>query len=272
MIYPNICLGCMEEKDRELACRHCGYEEGFAAESLLQLPPGTVLQDKYLIGRVLGQGGFGITYLALDTTLHLKLAIKEYLPQELATRSGDRINVTVNKASLSEQFEYGLTRFLEEARTLARFIEHPNVVSVRDYFEANGTAYLVMNYHDGLTLESYLDHRGGKIPVEQTLSIFMPVLDALKEVHGAGILHRDISPDNLLIDNRGRVIVIDFGAARQEIREKSKAMSVILKAGYAPEEQHRSRGEQGPWTDIYAVSATIYRAMSEKNLLKQLIV
>jgi serine/threonine protein kinase len=259
---PEICLGCMEEKGPESICQRCGYEANTVTESLLHLPPGTLLQDKYLIGRVLGQGGFGITYLALDTTLRLKLAIKEYLPQELATRSGDRRMVTAYKADLNEQFEYGLVRFLEEARILARFVEHPNVISVRDYFEANGTAYLVMSYLEGLTLENYLDYQGGKISIEQTLAIFMPVLDALKEVHSVGILHRDISPDNLLIDNRGRVIVIDFGAARQEVRGKSKMMSVILKAGYAPEEQHRSRGVQGPWTDIYAVSATIYRAIT----------
>jgi serine/threonine protein kinase len=262
MNISNICLGCMEEKGPESICQQCGYEAGSEAESLLHLPPGTMLQDKYLVGRVLGQGGFGITYLALDTTLHLKLAIKEYLPQELATRSLDRQVVTAYKADLNEQFKYGLARFLEEARILARFVEHPNVISVRDYFEANGTAYLVMNYLEGLTLENYLSFRGGRIPVEEALAIFMPVLDALKEVHQVGILHRDISPDNLLIDNRGRVTVIDFGAARQEVRGKSKMLSVILKAGYAPEEQHRSRGEQGPWTDIYAVSATIYRAIT----------
>ncbi len=136
----------MEEKGTAKNCLNCGHEEGTAPESLLHLPPGTILKHKYLLGRVLGQGGFGITYLAFDKTLKLKLAIKEYLPQQLATRTGRTHKVTVYKASLSEDFNYGLTRFLEEAQTLARFIEHPNVVSVRDYFEANGTAYLVMNY------------------------------------------------------------------------------------------------------------------------------
>jgi serine/threonine protein kinase len=251
-----------------LTCPYCGYEEGAAPESLLHLPAGTVLQGKYLLGRVLGQGGFGITYLAWDMTLNLKLAIKEYLPQQLATRTGNDSRVTVYKDSLAAQFSYGMTKFLEEARTLARFNEHPNIVTVRDYFEANNTAYLVMNHHEGVTLQSYLDSKSGRIPVAQALAIFMPVLDALKEVHRAGILHRDISPDNLLIDRSGRVVLIDFGAARQAMGEKSKSLSVIMKAGYSPPEQYQSKGKQGPWTDIYAVAATIYRAITAKAPLE----
>ncbi len=258
----NLCLSCMEKKGVAKTCPHCGWVEGSAPESALHLPPGTVLQEKYLMGRALGQGGFGITYLAYDTTLNIKLAIKEYMPQQLATRTGGERTVTVFKKSLAEEFNYGMNKFLEEARTLARFNEHPNIVTVRDYFEANNTAYLVMNYHEGVTLQSYLESKGGKIEVEQALNIFMPVLDALKEVHAAGILHRDISPDNLLIDTRGRVVLIDFGAARQAMGEKSRSMSVIMKAGYSPEEQYRSKGEQGPWTDIYAVAATFYQAIT----------
>ncbi len=258
----DLCLGCMEEGGTAATCPHCGFPAGGGPESLLHLPPGTVLEDKYILGRVLGQGGFGITYLAWDKVLSLKLAIKEYLPQQLATRTGGERTVTVFKQSLKEEFIYGKTKFLEEARTLARFIEHPNIVSVRDYFEANGTAYLVMNHHDGVTLHSYLQSRGGRIEAAQAVQIFMPVLDALKVVHALGILHRDISPDNLLINTAGRVILIDFGAARQAMGEKSRSLSVIMKAGYSPEEQYRSRGKQGPWTDIYAVAATMYRAVT----------
>jgi len=252
----------MEEMGAGNTCPHCGYGEGASPESLLHLPPGTVLQNKYLLGRVLGQGGFGITYLAWDTTLNIKLAIKEYLPQQLATRSAGQNTVTVYKSSLAPEFRYGLNKFLEEARTLARFNEHPNIVTVRDYFEANNTAYLVMNHHQGVTLQSYLDSKGGKISVEQALEIFMPVLDALKEVHAAGILHRDISPDNLLINTEGRVILIDFGAARQAIGDQSRSLSVIMKAGYSPPEQYQSQRRQGPWTDIYAVAASFYRSIT----------
>jgi serine/threonine protein kinase len=252
----------MEEISSSKTCPHCGYQAGSEPESLLHLPPGTLLQGKFLLGRVLGQGGFGITYLAWDTTLNIKLAIKEYLPQQMATRSAGQNTVTVYKSSLAAEFRYGRDKFLEEARTLARFNEHPNIVTVRDYFEANGTAYLVMNYHEGITLQNYLVSKGGVIPVDQALSIFMPVLDALKEVHNAGILHRDISPDNLLIEKTGRVILIDFGAARQAMGEKSKSLSVIMKAGYSPPEQYQSRGKQGTWTDIYSVAASFYRAIN----------
>jgi len=262
MDHNNLCLGCMEEMGAGNTCPHCGYGEGAYPESLLHLPPGTVLQNKYLLGRVLGQGGFGITYLAWDKVLNIKLAIKEYLPQQLVTRTAGQSTVTVYKSSLAEEFRFGLNKFLEEARTLARFNEHPNIVTVREYFEANNTAYLVMNYHEGVTLQGYLESKGGKIPIAHALEIFMPVLDALKEVHAAGILHRDISPDNLLINTEGRVILIDFGAARQAMSEKSKSLSVIMKAGYSPPEQYQSRGKQGPWTDIYAVAATIYRALT----------
>jgi serine/threonine protein kinase len=260
--HQNRCPGCMEEISSSKTCPHCGYQAGSEPESLLHLPPGTLLQGKFLLGRVLGQGGFGITYLAWDTILNIKLAIKEYLPQQMATRSAGQNTVTVYKSSLAAEFRYGRDKFLEEARTLARFNERPNIVTVRDYFEANGTAYLVMNYHEGITLQNYFVSKGGVIPVDQALSIFMPVLDALKEVHNAGILHRDISPDNLLIEKTGRVVLIDFGAARQAMGEKSKSLSVIMKAGYSPPEQYQSRGKQGTWTDIYSVAASFYRAIT----------
>ncbi len=161
-----------------------------------------------------------------------------------------------------EQFTFGVESFLREAKTLARFEHHPNIVTVRDIFKENNTAYMGMSFIEGVTFLEHLDRSGGKIPVEQAVQIIMPVLDALKEVHRAGIMHRDISPDNIFIDREGRVAIIDFSAPRQEMREKSKSLSVILKAGYAPEEQYRSKGKQGPWTDIYAVGATLYRAIT----------
>ena len=258
----NRCLGCMEEKAEAPTCPCCGWVAGNAPESALHLTPGTLLNNKYLIGKALGQGGFGITYLAWDINLNLKLAIKEYLPQELAYRSGGQSEVSIYKKTLAGHFYYGLEKFLQEARTLARFVEHPNIVSVRDYFKANGTAYLVMNHIEGITLKEYLESKTEPLTFTQALDIFMPVLDALKEVHALDILHRDISPDNLLVNSRGRVVLIDFGAARQAIGEKSHSMSVIMKAGYSPEEQYRSKGVQGPWTDIYAVAATIYRSIT----------
>ncbi len=258
----NRCPSCMEQKTKGIECPYCDWVEGTAPESALHLLPGTVLQGKYLIGRALGQGGFGITYLAWDMNLNLKLAIKEYLPQELAYRTGGQSEVSIYKKTLADNFNYGLEKFLEEARTLAQFNEHPNIVSVRDFFKANGTAYLVMNHIEGVTLKEYLAGRDGPLSFDQALDVFIPVLDALKEVHAAGILHRDISPDNLLIDKKGRVVLIDFGAARQAMGDKSRSMSVIMKAGYSPLEQYQSKGKQGPWTDIYAVAATMYHAIT----------
>jgi serine/threonine protein kinase len=262
LICNNRCKYCFIEKVYQGNCLNCGYAEDANPESALHLPPGTILQDKYLIGKALGQGGFGITYLAWDLDLNIKLAIKEYLPQDLAYRVEGQTEVSIYKKTLSDSFSYGLEKFLEEARTLARFNEHPNIVSVRDFFSANRTAYLVMTYTEGITLKEYLDSKKEPLSYNEALKIFIQVSDALKEVHAAGILHRDISPDNLLLDSRGRIVLIDFGAARQAAGEKSRSMSVIMKAGYSPEEQYRSKGQQGPWTDIYAFAATFYRAIT----------
>jgi len=262
MDYKDLCPYCMEEKGGREVCPLCGYSEPGSDEPSIFLPPRTVLYDKYLIGRVLGQGGFGITYLAWDINLDIKIAVKEFFPQGLVSRGPTSKDVVSFSGDVKKQFEFGLERFLHEARTLARFADHPNIVTVRDFFRANGTAYMVMNYIEGMTLEEYLEQAGGMLAFKETLDIMMPVLDALKEVHLAGILHRDISPDNIFIDASGRVVLIDFGAARQEMQQKSRGLSVIMKAGYAPEEQYRTRGEQGPWTDVYAAAATMYRSLT----------
>ncbi len=258
-----LCMGCMLERDsKDIVCPDCGYEEGAAPDSPLFLPPRTILEDKYLIGRVLGQGGFGITYLAWDINLNVKLAIKEFFPQDLASRAAGHSQVSAYSGNKGSQYEYGLDKFLQEARTLAQFEGHPNIVSVRDFFKANGTAYFVMSYVEGMTLKQHLANSGGKLTFDKAKNIILPVTDALKEVHAVNILHRDISPDNIFINNKGQIILIDFGAARQAIGEKGRSLSIILKPGYAPEEQYRSKGVQGPWTDIYAVAATLYHLIT----------
>jgi len=246
----------------EATCLSCGYNNQAEPESPLYLKPGTLLEGKYLIGRVLGQGGFGITYLAYDMNLTIKLAIKEYFPQDLASRAYGQTQVSAYTGSLGNQYEYGLEKFLQEARTLAQFEEHPNIVSVRDYFQANGTAYFIMSYVEGITLKEYLANSGGMLQVDKAKSIILPIMDALKEVHTVNVLHRDVSPDNIFINLKGQVILIDFGAARQAIGEKGQSLSIILKPGYAPEEQYRSKGVQGPWTDVYAVAATYYHLLT----------
>jgi serine/threonine protein kinase len=228
----------------------------------MYLPQGTELNHRYVIEIVLGHGGFGITYAAHDRLLKVRVAVKEYLPRQLATRAEGRTQVTIFTGAARQQYEYGLRKFLEEAQSVARFAHHPNVVSARDYFTANGTAYMVMEYVEGVTLKEYLAKKGGRISFEEAKGILMPVMDALREVHQAGMLHRDISPDNIYITTSAQVKILDFGAARYFAGEQSKSLSVILKSGYAPEEQYRRSGQQGPWTDIYAVGATLYKALT----------
>jgi len=262
MDLKKLCMGCMEEKGDTKVCPKCGWNEGTQADSPLHLKLGTILLGKYLIGRVLGHGGFGITYLACDLNLGSKLAIKEYFPQGMATRSMGDATISVYSGGTKEQFEYGLEKFLEEARTLAKFDDISEIVTAKDFFKENGTAYLVMSYVEGITLKQYLEQNGGKLPLDVVLNIMLPIMKALEEVHKVGILHRDISPDNIYITKKFNVKLLDFGAARFAIGEHSKSLSIILKPGYAPEEQYRSKGKQGPWTDVYAVGATMYKAIT----------
>ncbi len=257
-----LCMGCMTGKGAEAFCLQCGWQEGALPESPFCLPPKTLLNGQYLLGKVVGIGGFGITYLAWDANLKLKLAVKEYLPTELATRTPGSSQVMPFTGDAREFYEYGLSKFIEEARSLAQFQEHPNIVSVHNFFYANNTGYLVMNYVDGITFKKYLEKEGGRIAFDAAVKIMIPVMDALREVHRAGMLHRDISPDNIYLTYTNQVKLLDFGAARYAIGEQSKSLSVILKQGYAPVEQYISNGNQGAWTDVYALAATIYRAIT----------
>jgi serine/threonine protein kinase len=241
-------------------CAACGWVEGTPAENPIHLRPRTQLHDHYIVGRVLGHGGFGIAYLAWDTNLHMKVALKEFFPGDYATRGVDRSTVTPYTGDSREHFEYGLSKFLEEGRAVARFNDHPGIVPVLNFFRENGTGYLVMQYVPGMSLKQYLLLKGGRIPYDEALSLVMPVMDTLRAVHEEGLLHRDISPDNIYISATRRVKLLDFGAARLALGDRSKSLSVILKAGYAPFEQYQARGRQGPWTDVYALASTIYRA------------
>jgi len=231
----------------------------------MYLPPGTELNNRYVIESLLGHGGFGITYAAHDKVLKVRVAVKEYLPRQLATRGEGQTKVSVYSGEARQHYDYGLGKFMEEAQSVARFAHHPNVVSARDYFTGNGTAYMVMEYVEGVTLKEYVAKKGGQISFEEAKGIMMPVMDALREVHQAGMLHRDISPDNIYITTSAQVKILDFGAARYFAGEQSKSLSVILKPGYAPEEQYRSSGKQGSWTDVYAVGATIYKVLTGKT-------
>lgn len=227
-----------------------------------QLQAETILANRYQIDGVLGEGGFGITYRGRDLNLEFEVAIKEYYPSGLANRNHTHSRDVVPNVGKSEAiFEKGKKSFLREARVLARFVGEPGIVNVRDFFIENNTAYIVMDYLDGITLKEWLG-QNNKISVNQTLGLMKPIMDALLRIHGEGLIHRDISPDNIMVMKDGSIKLLDFGAARDVSGLDEKSLSVMLKPGYAPEEQYRSKGKQGPWTDIYALSATIYKCIT----------
>ena len=222
------------------------------------LPPGFRLGN-YRVVRVLGAGGFGVTYLCEHGGLGVMVAVKEYLPNDIAVRSGNA--VAPKSTADREGYQWGLGRFLDEARTLARF-EHRNVVRVRDYFEANGTAYIVMDYEDGEPLDRVLE-RKGTLTEAQIKRVLLPIVAGLRQVHAAGFLHRDVKPANIFIRRSDESpVLLDFGSARQALSSRSRSVTAIASPGYSPPEQYESDGEQGPWTDIYALSALCYRAIT----------
>jgi serine/threonine protein kinase len=225
------------------------------------LPLQTRLQE-YLLLQVLGAGGFGMTYLAQDTNLDKPVAIKEYLPSELAMRAagGGVAPLSTDKDS---GYRWGLDRFLLEARTLAKF-SHPGIVRVLRYFEANGTAYMVMEYEKGEPLKN-LFILSPQLPEAELKRLMEPLLEGLREVHAAGFLHRDIKPDNIFVRADGRPVLIDFGAARNALGGETRSLTAVLTPGFAPLEQYSGEGKQGPWTDLYAMGGVLYRAVTDRN-------
>lgn len=232
------------------------------AELVGALPPGTRLHE-YVLERVLGHGGFGITYLARDTHLDKPVAIKEYLPNDLAGRMPDN-SVTARSNDMLEAFRWGLAQFVKEARVLARF-SHPGLIQVHRYFEANGTAYFVMDYAEGVTLDAMLKAKS-TIPETDLRKIIFPVLNGLEVVHRLGVLHRDIKPDNIILRQDGaQPVLIDFGAARNSLSHLTKSVMSVVTAGYAPLEHYGTDLNQGPWSDLYAMGAVAYRAVTGKK-------
>ncbi len=228
-------------------------------DNLNALPAGYRLQD-YTIVSVLGVGGFGITYLATDAQLGLKVAIKEYLPNTLAVRGGDSVVLPKSRGD-ERDYRWGLDRFMQEAQTLARF-RHPAIVRVLRYFEANGTGYTVMEYEAGQSLAQYLRSHPAPRPEPEVLELLLPLLDGLQQVHAAGFLHRDIKPGNIYLRQDGSPLLLDFGSARQSLGTHTQSLTTVFTPGYAPFEQYFAEGKQGPWTDIYALGAVLYRLMS----------
>ena len=254
------CYNCMNEKGSADICPYCHLDHSMEPAAH-HLRPGTVLCGKYVVGYVIGEGGFGITYIGRDTTLDMRVAIKEFYPAGCTNRNsfaGSGVEVAGGRQR--DFFQKGKARFLYEARNVAKFSAEPGIVDVRDYFEENGTAYIIMEYLDGIDLNRYLNHYG-PLPARQAFELMLPVMHSLEKIHAAGIIHRDISPDNIMYLKNGTLKLMDFGSARYFTHTETE-MSVMLKPGYSPEEQYRKNGQQGPWTDVYGMCATLYRVIT----------
>ena len=234
-------------------------------ENLHCLRKGTRLIGRYTIEGVLGQGGFGITYLGIDELHEKKVAIKEFFPQGIVTRNIEyQDTVTVTFVGEKDNYEKGKERFLKEARTMAKFSKDEGIVKALDFFEINNTAYIVMEYLEGITLKQYL-RENQRIAPEDLIELLVPLIESLDEIHSQGMIHRDISPDNIMVLPDGRIKLMDFGAARDYTEFGEKSLSIVLKPGYAPPEQYQTHGVQGPWTDIYALCATMYKCITGEN-------
>ncbi len=253
------CYGCMKLKNQSPNCEHCGYDENKQNDPH-QLPVGTLLRSQYRVGKVLGQGGFGITYLGFDENLETPVAIKEYYPTGMVSRD-TALTRAVTVTNNGDVYQKSLDRFLREARSLAQLDRVPGIVKIKNFFTENGTAYIVMEYLEGMDLRAYALKRGAPLSPRETLNILRPVMAALDGAHRAGVVHRDISPDNIMLLKNGEIRVLDFGTARQ-LETEAHSTEMILKHGFAPTEQYLTRGEIGPWTDVYAICATAYYCMT----------
>ena len=256
------CYDCMKEiKDGSNVCCYCSSstQPSYCPH---HLKPGTVLNNRYLVGNAIGEGGFGITYIGRDTKLEYKIAIKEFYPSGFANRNNTVSNeVTLNYQNEGEYFKTGVDNFLREAKSIAKFNNESSIVDVRDFFEENGTAYIIMEYLEGENLSEKLK-RDGKFEAEDIFTMFLPMMNTLDKMHRENIIHRDISPDNIRVKLNGELMLMDFGSARYYTGMEKKTMSVQFKPGYAPFEQYNKNGNQGPWTDVYGLCATIYKCVT----------
>ena len=261
-----ICISCQNTIDSPV-CPHCGYPAHSQNEPH-QLPVGTLLRNRYQVGKVLGQGGFGITYLGRDTLMETTVAIKEFYPSGVVNRRSEMsTQVECLTEKMTGHYAQSKERFLREAKALAKFRSIPEVVDLLDFVEENNTAYIVMEYVRGVDLARYIQGRGGRLSVDETFRILRPVMEALAAVHKGDIVHRDISPDNIILDPMGGAKLLDFGAVRtveapDMDRGLAKSTEAILKHGFAPIEQYNTRGSLGPWTDEYAMCATVWYCLT----------
>lgn len=259
------CSGCFEIYDNAFGlCPYCGHAPSAPAKEPYHLAPGSLLAGRYVIGNVLGFGGFGITYKAWDKKLEAVVAVKEYFPSGVVNRQPGSQKVVVLSSKSRREFDFGLVRIIEEARNMAQFNSNKNIVNVYEYFEENNTAYIIMEFLNGQPLSDYMQENGGILPFEQSIDIILNVASALKVIHSKSIIHRDISPDNIYLCKNGNIKLIDFGAAKFSVEQASN-YTIILKPGFAPPEQYEQVSKQGPWTDIYALGATLYYMLTGRK-------
>lgn len=268
--YDN-CSNCFMPIAGKTVCPNCGHDVSKERQYPGVLPAFTTLNNRYLVGRVLGKGGFGVTYIAKDLYSNRICAIKEYMPAEYSTRSGGTLNIVPFADDKARYvFNHGRDKFMLEAKTLYKLRSDPIVVDIWDYFTQNNTAYLVMEFLDGQDLRKMARASGGKLDPDFAKMIFVTVASSLVEIHKKNILHRDLSPENIIYTRSGEVKLIDFGAARNFVSTQNKGMSILLKPGFAPPEQYNAKGGQGPWSDVYALCATFYTLVSGKPLVDAL--
>lgn len=261
-----FCYSCMRQltDENQNTCPHCGEPLGLSAAAPNVLPPGTVLQGKFIIGKVLGSGGFGNTYIGWNNVLSCRVAIKEFFPRHMSVRNGDRRTIFVPGATMQERYNQSLQSFLEEARRLAELGDVPGIPDVYGYFQENGTGYIVMEYLEGITVKQLLKDSGGRLEYEWSRQIILSVLYILKAIHRRGIFHRDIAPDNIMITGDGIVQLIDFGVAKKKMDMAADPV-IMLKAGYSPPEQYARNMPQGVYTDLYSVAASFYHMVTGRK-------
>lgn len=259
-----LCMNCFSVKGQYEVCPYCGYVEGTPPVQPHCLTPGTILGNHFIVGTVIGFGGFGITYKCYDTTLGIIVAAKEFYPMGLVNRSPGETKVGLLSGERREQYNVQLKRFFMEAQSVAQFGKAKDIVNIYDYFEENKTAYIIMEYIDGILLKDYLEKQGA-MPAEVALGVIMPIIEGVKKIHSKGIIHRDISPDNIFITDENSIKIFDFGAAQLNSSKEGMTGEKVIKVGYSAPEQYRDKSRQGFYTDIYSVGAILYQMLTGRK-------
>lgn len=257
-----LCMGCMNQmEDHMSVCPYCGFNEAQLRQESYYLAPGTVVGGKYIVGKPMSYGGYTVTYLGMDAEKNRKVMIKEYLPSDFSTRSEGDTEVTIYSGDAQEQFEQGLTTFLNEANRIQQLHNPRGIMQVYDCVAENDTGYVISEYLDGKTLKQMMAE-GKRFSPQEAKNFICEILEGLRQVHPLDIIHCDIAPETIFVSNTGEIKLLDFGATRYVTTANSKSLAIILKQSYAPEEQYRSQGVRGPWTDVYALGAVMYHMVT----------